>query len=181
MLQRVTRRVALAAAVLGITVMGCAPAPAMDEGGIDAEAVRAFLLKGIEENKAMDLRFAEAIPDSAMTWAPNADVRNFAQQVAHAADNYWTASGLGVEGSSFSAGSSKADLVAEVTRAYDWLESQARALPAEEFTTAVDLFGTPTVKWRVFTQALEHATWTRGQLVPYFHAHNVAVPQVVFF
>ncbi|MDH3729293.1 MAG: hypothetical protein OER77_17315, partial [Myxococcales bacterium] len=41
---------------------------------IDASAVRAYLVAGFEANRAMDLAFAEAIPDSALHWTPSEGV-----------------------------------------------------------------------------------------------------------
>jgi len=152
---------------------------------LDTEAIREFLANGLEANKAMDIDFARAIPDSALRWAPTPDVRDFAQQIAHAADNSWIASGLGVEARAFGDTAvvlnDKEALVAAVTAAYDWMLGTLRDLPDDQFTAEGDFFGTPTPRWRMFMQAIEHATWTRGQLVGYFHAHGVPVPRVRFF
>lgn len=40
---------------------------------------------------AGDVSLVEAIPDSAMRWAPTEGMRDFAQQVAHAANNLFIA------------------------------------------------------------------------------------------
>ncbi len=152
---------------------------------LNVATVRAFLIEGLEKNKEMDIQFAHAIPDSALRWAPNADVRDFAEQVVHTADNSWAASGLGIETHAFGDTAvvlNDGEALAEaVALAYDWILNAVRELPDEKFTEAVEFFGAETQRWRVFMQVIEHATWTRGQMVPYFHVHGVPVPEVRFF
>ena len=152
---------------------------------LDLATVRAFLIEGLEKNKEMDMEFAHAIPDSALRWAPNADVRDFAEQVVHTSDNSWAASGLGIETHTFgdtavvlNDGDALADAVGQ---AYDWILNAAREIPDEKLTETVEFFGAETQRWRIFMQIIEHATWTRGQMVPYFHVHGVPVPEVRFF
>ncbi len=63
--------------------------------------------------------------------------------------------------------------------AYDWVMESLRRLPAEELVMETELFGQHMAKWRVYLQALEHAYWTRGQLVPISaltgsHPHDIA-------
>ena len=164
-----------------LAAAGCAP-PA--DGGFDPEAIRTFLREGIEQSRTMDIGFARAIPDSAFTWAPTADVRNFSEQLAHAANNYWTAGAFGIESPDFGGGQpieTREALVAAITEAYDWLSARLEEIPTDGLDDTVEFFGGTTPVWRVFTQALEHAYWTRGQTVPYYHAHGVAVPGVTFF
>ena len=70
--------------VVGVNV--CA-AEAQQASGvtIDVESIRALLVTGFENNRAMDMDFVRAIPDSALRWAPNEDVRDFAEQIEHTA------------------------------------------------------------------------------------------------
>ena len=70
----------------------------------------------------------------------------------------------------------KAALANAVSAAYDWVLETLRSLPAREMLADTELFGQSMTKWRVYLQALEHAYWTRGQLVPYFRAHGIAPP-----
>ena len=151
---------------------------------IEVEAIRAMLLHGLEQGRAMDIDFARAIPDSALRWAPTPEVRDFAEQVEHAAvDNaLFVARGiLGVPTPSFGDPSvylnDQEAMVEAVTAAYEWVMQSLRDLPAEDFQTETTLFGQRMEKWRVYLQALEHGYWTRGQLVPYFRIHGMAPPQ----
>ncbi len=175
-------------AVIGMVLLGMvlAPAPAQGQAApaVEVETLRAMLLQGLEQGKAMDIDFARAIPDSALRWAPVPGVRDFAQQVEHAAvDNaLFVALGiLDVPMPSFGDTAvylnNKEALVQAVTAAYDWVAQSLRDLPASEFQTETTLFGQKLPKWRVYLQALEHGYWTRGQLVPYFRINGMAPPR----
>lgn len=151
---------------------------------IDVESIRALLVTGFENNRAMDVDFVRAIPDSALRWAPTEDVRDFAEQIEHAAlDNVLFVTMAVVQGEGPDLGSpetylnDKAALTIAVNAAYDWVLETLRSLPAREMVVDTELFGQSMTKWRVYLQALEHAYWTRGQLVPYFRAHGVAPPR----
>jgi len=56
------------------------------------------------------------------------------------------------------------------------LSISTRANPAEKSGCAKRSSSASMSRARVAMFALEHAMWTRGQLVPYLHAHGVAVP-----
>ncbi len=168
--------------VVGVNV--CA-AEAQQASGvtIDVESIRALLVTGFENNRAMDMDFVRAIPDSALRWAPTEDVRDFAEQIEHTAlDNvlFVTMGVVGGERPNFGEPETylndKAALANAVSAAYDWVLETLRSLPAREMLADTELFGQSMTKWRVYLQALEHAYWTRGQLVPYFRAHGIAPP-----
>ncbi len=50
---------------------------------INVDSIRALLIRGLEQHKLMDIAFAQAIPDSAVRWAPTPEVRDFAEQIEH--------------------------------------------------------------------------------------------------
>lgn len=150
---------------------------------VDVEVLRAMLISGFERQKANDMEFARAIPDSALRWAPNDEVRDFAEQVVHAANNLFLArlilgEPIPVFGDTADVLNDKKALAQAVGCAYDWVLESVRNLPAEDFLTEVNVFGQQLPKWRVYLYAMEHATWTRGQLVPYFRAHGMTPPRV---
>ena len=183
-------RIPIAMAVMSVVLGGTTPNLVVAQGAggegptIEVETIRAMLLHGFEQGRAMDIDFARAIPDSALRWAPTPEVRDFAEQVEHAAvDNaLFVARGiLGVPTPSFGDTSvylnDQEAMVEAITAAYDWVMQSLRDLPAEDFQTETTLFGQQLEKWRVYLQALEHGYWTRGQMVPYFRAHGMAPPQ----
>ncbi len=153
----------------------------------DMEVMKGYLIDAFERAKAWDVSLAQAIPDSALGWAPSPDVRGFAAQVVHAANNGFvggpmfgeSAPAMGVDEGSVP---DKAALVAAVTGTYDWILAKLRAMPAAQLGAEAEFFGGRVMpRWRIALFALEHAMWTRGQLVPYLHAHGVSVPQQRLF
>lgn len=168
-----------------LAVVGPAPVAGQDSApAVPAEEVRAVLLAGFEQHRAMDLDFIRAIPDSALRWAPTEGVRDFAQQVAHVAmDNVMFVSRfVGGEappafGDSAVYLNDKAELERAVEATYEWVSGRLRDLPAAELLEETEMFGRPIPKWRVFLVGLHHADWTRGQLVPYFRLNGVEPPR----
>ncbi len=175
-------------AVLGavlLTLTGCA-AQSQSSDAAELDVIKAYLVNGFERAKAWDVSMAEAIPDSAMGWAPTPGVRGFAAQVVHAANNTFIGMPMFGEdapalGDPDALAQNKADLIAAVTNSYDWIIQQLNAMPGSELAAEAQLFGQTLPRWRIGMFALEHAMWTRGQLVPYLHAHGVAVPQQRLF
>ena len=149
----------------------------------EMEMIQAYLIDAFERAKAMDVEFAAAIPDSALRWAPNDEVRDFAEQIAHTANNGFIADAVFGESAPELAAEDDAllndgqALAAAIGEAYDWILERLRAMPADDLAKEVDFFGRPMTRWTVCTFALEHAWWTRGQMVPYFRAHGMAPPR----
>lgn len=179
-------RIGLAALVATITI---APrqASAQDTGDAQMGAMKEYLVNAFERFKTWDVSMAMAIPDSALRWAPNEDVRDFAEQVEHGANNLFAASAMFGEEPPEGFGDSevilndKQALADAVARSYDWIIERMKGLSAEALAEEVTFFGQTMTRWRVCTFALEHAMWTRGQLVPYLHAHGVPVPRQQLF
>lgn len=168
---------------LPIAPIAISPLAAQDAG---METMRGYLLNGFERARAWDISLAEAMPDSAMNWAPSEGVRGFAAQIVHAANNTFIgtplfgmdAPGFGVTGQEIP---SKAALIASIEAGYDWIIEHLRSISAADLAGDATLFGQTAPRWRLGMFVLEHAMWTRGQLVPYLHAHGVAVPQQRLF
>lgn len=155
---------------------------------LDAEALRAVLVRGFEEHRAMDLEFVAAIPDSALRWAPTPGVRDFARQVEHVVtSNALLLARAVLDRTPPSFGDSAAylndreALAGLVEASYDWVLEELRSLPAEELTEETELIGRRVAKWNAVLFALQHADWTRGQLVPYFRLNGVEPPQWRFY
>lgn len=178
-----------AGALLALSLLA-APTAAQDaDTGSDASmtVMQAYLINAFERAKAWDMSLAQAIPDSALRWAPSDDVRDYAEQVVHAANNLFIAQPVfGMEapdvGDPETLMNDKAALAGAVGTAYNWIIEQLRAMPAAGLADEAPFFGGRMMaKWRICLFALEHAMWTRGQLVPYLRAHGVTPPQQQLF
>lgn len=150
---------------------------------IDVEAIRAILLNGLEQHKQMDIEFTQAIPDSALRWKPTPEVRDFAQQIHHiAVDNANFVVWGGIRDMLPTFGDTavylndKTELERVVVASYDWVVETLGSLPPEELVVETELFGRRLQKWHVYLQALAHADWTRGQVVPYFRLNGMGPP-----
>ena len=177
------RRVGACTALAGALFFGGVFDAAAQE---ETDGAKAYLVDAYERAKTWDLSLAEAIPDSAMEWAPSADVRGFAAQIVHTANNGFISQALFGEdapafGDEATLVADRAALMAAVTDAYDFIIGKLQEMPAEVLGEDVDFVGRTMSRARVAMFGLEHAMWTRGQLVPYLHAHGVAVPQAVLF
>lgn len=148
----------------------------------DMEIMKQYLIEATERAKAWDVGMAEAIPDSALRWSPSPDMRDFAEQVVHAANISFIGNSVfgtqapGLLSNDDALLNDKAALVAAVGDGYDWILEQFADMPASALAEEAPFFSGPLPRWRICIFALEHAMWTRGQMVPYFHAHGVAVP-----
>lgn len=153
----------------------------------DMEAMKMYLVNGFERAKAWDVSLAEAMPDSAMGFAPTPGVRSFADQIVHASSVGFIAPaifGMEAPDTGVAEGSvpDKATLVTAVQSGYDWMIAQLNAMDAAALAEEVEFMGGQMMpRWRIGTFALEHAMWTRGQLVPYLHLNGVEVPQQQLF
>lgn len=175
----------LAALASAVAAAGCGQGDATGErSGVDADSVRAVLIRGFEQARAVDRAFAGAIPDSALRWAPTPEVRDFAEQVEHAVlDNVRiVAMGVAEEeppalGDTADYLNDREELERAVDRSYDYVLETLRELPASELTAEGEVFGRTLPRWNIFLLALQHGEWTRGQLVPYFRIHGIDPPE----
>ena len=161
--------------------LSAACAPADPPPAVDIEDIRVMLIDGFEKHRMMDVEFAMAIPDSALRWAPTDGVRGFTGQVAHAGigNTLFGSIALGVDRPPRDTAmylNDKDGLVAATNEAYDWVIEGIRTLPAHEFLAQTELFGEPMPVWKAYVRSLDHGTWTRGQLVPYFRMNGVDPP-----
>jgi len=176
------RAVALAAAG-ALLAVGCAPEEADPGPTVAAEELRQTLIRGFETHREMDLEYVRAVPDSALRWAPYPDVRDYAQQIEHIVVDYalFVAKGVLDEelpalGDTAVYLNDKEELERLVEDAHGYALEALRGLPPEELVSETELFDERRPVWSVFRMALDHADWTRGQLVPYLRLNGVEPP-----
>jgi hypothetical protein len=174
----------LAAATVGGATLGFTDAEPESRPMQDVEVVRGYLLEAFERQKRLDAAYARAMPDSAWRWAPTADVRDFAQQMAHATHEFFSPwrddGGPSVDSAAYL--NDREAMVAELEDGWDWAIRRYRDMTAAELTEEVEFFTGQTLpQWRYGTYWIEHAMWTRGSVVPYLRMHGVEPPTISFF
>lgn len=131
------------------------------------------------------LAYINAMPDSAMTFAPTPGVRTFAQQVEHFVGTNTEIAAIVLRGLKTppTLGDTaaylhrKAALAEYTTKSYDYLLDALRTATPAQLSKSYTLFNQPAAPaWRWLELSREHATWTFGQLIPYLRLNKVTPP-----
>lgn len=142
------------------------------------------LISVLQTHKASLLRYIDAAPDSMLGFRPVPGVRNFAQQIEHAAWGDALIAHLAITGSMAvpSMGDSavylhnKAALRAYSIRAMDHAIEMVRGVKDADMLAEVNMFGNKVTRVRGLMELLDHFPWTLGQTVPYLRMNGVKPP-----
>jgi DinB family protein len=142
------------------------------------------LISVVQTHKASLLRYIDAAPDSMLGFRPTPGVRNFAEQIQHAAFADALIAHLAITGSMAvpSMGDSavylhnKAELRAYAIRAMDHTVEMLRGVKDADMLTEVSMFGNKVPRFRGLMELLDHFPWTLGQTVPYLRMNGVTPP-----
>ena len=135
----------------------------------------------------MTLAMVDSMPESLLHFKPVPEVRDFAQQIAHAAAPIaiFASRAKGetppVLGDSTVYLNSKAALRGLVVKAYDYALTVIKAIPDADYGATVNFARKDMPRWRVLALAHEHSVWTRGELVSYFRLNKMAPPAYDLF
>ena len=179
-------------AVLAVLAVLAAPAAAQQGpgGGRGAQlpaGYRRMQLSDLERERAMTLAMLDSMPERLLHFKPVPEVRDFMQQIAHAAlpVGAYAATAMGARppavGDSVAYLNNKVALRDAVNRSYDYAISAVRGMSNPDYQGTVMFFGRATPRWKVFAAALEHSTWTRGELVAYFRLNGMVPPAFQLF
>ncbi len=149
---------------------------------VDLDRMRAYLIDGFERNRAMDLAYLEAAPDSMLRWAPTTGVRDFATQMMHTTHGFfkpWRSEAAAADPAEFL--NDKAALAALIADGYDWALDRLRTMDAATLLVEQQILGRPAPLWRIMQYWLDHAMWTRASVIPYLRLNGVAPPVVAFW
>ena len=166
---------------------GTAPAQQAGAGAGLPPGFRDQQLADLERERAMTLAMLDSMPERLIHFKPVPEVRDFMQQIAHAAQpvSAFAARARGAAppalGDSAAYLNDRVALRGMVNRSYDYAATALRGLSEADYLGPVTFFGRPTPRWKVFALALEHSTWTRGELVPYFRLNGMAPPPFQLF
>ena len=142
------------------------------------------LISVVQTHKASLLRYLDAAPDSMLGFRPVPGVRNFAEQIQHAAFGDALIAHLAITGSMAvpSMGDSavylhnKAALREYAIRAMDHTIEMLRGVKDADMLVEVNMFGNKVPRFRGLMELLDHFPWTLGQTVPYLRLNGVTPP-----
>ena len=146
---------------------------------------RSIMIIDWERQKKNVLAYIDAMPDSAITFAPTPGVRNFAQQIQHFAGTNAEVAALTLKGLKAppSLGDTaaylhkKAALRDYTVKTYDYLLEALKAATPAQLSKTYALYNQPAAPaWRWLDLSKEHAVWTFGQLIPYLRLNKVTPP-----
>ena len=146
---------------------------------------RAIMLVDWERQRKNVLAYIDAMPDSAITFAPTPGVRTFAQQIEHFVATNTEIAAVTLRGlkqpptlgDSAAYLHRKAALRDFMTKSYDYLLESLRAATPAQLSKTYTLYNQPAASaWRWLDLSKEHAVWTFGQLIPYLRLNKVTPP-----
>jgi len=177
---RMNRRQFVGTALATTAAMACKPtAP------LSAEAKSRFgrdFLPDWQLSKEVTLEFAQAMPEEHYDFRPTPEVRSFAEQMLHIAESAMVYTARFVKGdkppsSDFTSGKTKADIVALLDQAYDYVAAAARDLTDERADETVPFPEGERPRRKIFGYIRDHATHHRGQTAVYFRLKGLAAPR----
>lgn len=165
-------------AVLAIMVAGSAELYA---GGKFAKE----FLPTWQRAKESSVKFAEAMPEEHYNFKPTAEIMSFGEQVLHSAGaSFWFGSKIIGEpnpAKEFKGeGKSKAEIIAHLKKAFDYVEKAITGLSDEEAAKVIPLFGElKLTKAQTLLAVRDHITHHRGAMVIYLRLKGIKPPQYV--
>ena len=138
-----------------------------------------------ERQRKNVLAYIDAMPDSAMTFAPTPGVRTFAQQIDHFVATNTEIAAVVLKGLKRppTLGDSavylhrKAALREFTAKSYDYLLAALETATPAQLSKTYTLYNQPAAPaWRWLDLSHEHAVFTFGQLIPYLRLNKVTPP-----
>jgi hypothetical protein len=144
------------------------------------------LIAIVENHKGAVLRYIDAAPDSMLGFRPTKGVRNFAEQIEHAAGSdafiahsaiTGSTKGLPTFGDSAVYLHNKAALKKYAAAAMDHTVQMLRGVTDAQMNENIVQFGNKVTRARALMELLDHFPWTLGQTVPYLRLNGVTPPE----
>jgi hypothetical protein len=147
---------------------------------------QAALIAVVENHKGAVLRYIDAAPDSMLGFRPTKGVRNYAEQIEHAAGSDAFIVQLAITGSSKGIppmGDSavylhnKAALKKYAAAAMDYTIARLKTVTDAQLMEEIKSQGKTMPRARALMELLDHFPWTLGQVVPYLRLNGVTPPE----
>ena len=144
------------------------------------------LIAVVENHKGAVLRYIDAAPDSMLGFRPTKGVRNFAEQIEHAAGSDALIAHLAITGTTKNMPSfgdsavylhNKAALRKYAAAAMDNTIEMLRGVSDAAMQENIVQFGNHITRARALMELLDHFPWTLGQTVPYLRLNGVTPPE----
>lgn len=135
----------------------------------------------------MTLAMVDSMPEKFLHFKPVPEVRDFAQQIAHASIPIAGFASRAKGGPPPTPGDStvylnqKPALRDLVVKSYDYALGALKGLSDADYAAATAFAKQQMPRWRIFALAHEHSVWTRGELVSYFRLNGMAPPAFDLF
>lgn len=145
----------------------------------------AALITVVENHRGAVLKYIDAAPDSMLGFRPTKGVRNFAEQIEHAAGSDALIAHLAITGSMKvpSLGDSavylhnKAALRKYAAAAMDHTIQMLKGVTEAQMAENIVQFGNKVTRGRALMELLDHFPFTLGQVVPYLRLNGVTPPE----
>ena len=151
---------------------------------------QAALIAVVENHKGAVLRYIDVAPDSMLGFRPTKGVRNYAEQIEHAAGSDAFIVQLAITGSSKGIPSmgdtavylhNKAALRKYAAAAMDYTIERLKTVTDAQLTEVITSQGRKMPRARALMELLDHFPWTLGQTVPYLRLNGVVPPEYTPF
>ena len=147
---------------------------------------QAALVAVVENHRGAVLRYIDAAPDSMLGFRPTKGVRNYAEQIEHAAGSDAFIVQLAITGSTKGISDmgdstvylhNKAALRKYAAAAMDYTIARLKTVTNAQLTEMITSQGRQMPRARALMELLDHFPWTLGQVVPYLRLNGVVPPE----
>ena len=172
---------------LWLRAMRTSASPGMPETGSPTRAVIEEIVEEVGKSRAYTIECAMAMPEDKYNFRPVPEVRSFGQQLVHIAEANgsimewhvegkknpsWPYSGDGKERVT-----SKADVIAQLNAAYDYIEKGLSQMSDALLRERVKAEAAEESRQWGLHLLLDHATHHRGQVVVYLRLNGIKPPE----
>ncbi len=147
---------------------------------------QAALIAVVENHKGAVLRYIDVAPDSMLGFRPTKGVRNYAEQIEHAAGSDAFIVELAITGSPKGVPSmgdsavylhNKAALRKYAAAAMDYTIARLKTVTNAQLNEMITSQRKQMPRARALMELLDHFPWTLGQVVPYLRLNGVVPPE----
>ena len=135
-----------------------------------------------EEIKNYLIEIAESMPEEKYTYKPTERQMTFQEQLLHIRSNMvWLSEKYFLNENDVKSekvdAKYKAEVIQELTLAFNNVAEIIKQVPLEDLSTEVDVFAGPKSKLQILNLMQDHVTHHRGQIIVYLNLNNIVPPK----